>query len=229
MTHTHRRPSPCFVLLACCCILPGRGSSLAAQWRVEGWLGTAWNTHSAMTISQRGQPDIVVRPNWSTNPWDPTWYYAGRVSKWSGNRAWAFEYIHHKLYLDNPPAEVEFFRITNGVNFFLAERLWRKHRWEFGFATGPVFLVPISKIRGGEYNKANGIWGSQYDLGGAALSADATFRLMLIPWVHGSLSLRGTAAALKANIADGKATMMNYALHLNYGMSLQSKRDAKHP
>jgi hypothetical protein len=178
-----------------------------------------------MTLSQDGQPDLVVQPRWSTRPWEPTWYYAGRISRWSGSHAWAFEYIHHKLYLDNPPPEVEFFRITNGVNFFLAERLWRKKAWEFGLATGPVFLVPISRIRNATYDKANGIWGSQYDLGGGAVSANVAFRLRLIPWVYGTVSLKGTAAALKARIAGGNATLMNYALHLNYGLSLQSKRN----
>ena len=180
-----------------------------------------------MTISQSGQPDIVVRPDWSTRPWATTWYYAGRISKWSGERAWAFEYIHHKLYLDNPPPEVSYFQITNGLNFFMAERLWRRHPWEFGLAAGPVFLVPISHVRSGAYNKANGIRGSQYDLGGAVVSANAAIRLRVIPWVYGSLSLKGTAAAFKADIADGKATLKNYALHLNSGMSLQSKRDAE--
>lgn len=199
---------------------------LSAQWRVDAWLGDAWSSHSRLTISQSGQSDLSLRPNWSTKPWEPTWYYSGRISRWSGRSGWGIEYIHHKLYLDNPPSEVEFFRITNGVNFWMGERLWRRHRWEFGVGAGGAWLVPISKVRSQEYDKANGIWGSQYELGGAVLSASVARRLKLLPWVYGNLSLKGTASHLSANIAEGKAKTMNYALHLNYGLSLQSKRDA---
>jgi hypothetical protein len=198
---------------------------VSAQWRVEAWLGDALNSHSRMTISQTGHSDLSISPHWSTKPWEPTWYYAGRISKWSSNHAWALEYIHHKVYLENPPAEVEFFRITNGVNFWMAERLWRKRHWEFGVGGGPVWVVPISKVRGLEYNKANGIFGSQYELGGAVISANVTRRVKLIPWVYGILSVKGTAATLKARVAEGNASLMNYALHVNYGLSLQTKRD----
>jgi hypothetical protein len=129
------------------------------------------------------------------------------------------------MYLENPPAGVEYFRITNGVNFWMGERLWRRHGWEFGLAAGPVFLVPISKVRGQVYDKSDGIWGSQYELGGAVLSAEVERRVKLLPWVYGEVTVRGTASHLSANVADGKARMMNYALHLNYGLSLQSRRE----
>jgi hypothetical protein len=199
---------------------------LSAQWRVEAWLGDAWNSHSRLTINQAGQAPISLRPDWSTEPWEPTWYYAGRISHWASNRGWAVEYIHHKVYLDNPPPEVEYFRVTNGVNFWMAERLWRKGNWEVGLGGGPVWVVPISKVRGAVYNKANGIWGSQYELGGAVLSANLTRRVRMLPWVYGTLSVKGTAATLRMNVADGKATMKNFAFHINYGLSLQSRRDS---
>lgn len=211
----------CFPLLVAALLLPALPA--AAQWRVEAWFGDAWNARSPLTFKQAGEPDIKVTPDWSTRPWRPTWYYSGRVAKWSGDRGWAFHYIHHKLYLDNPPPEVIRFRITNGVNILLAERLWRKNGWELGLGAGPALTVPFSTVRGRSYGKSDGIWGSRYDLGGATLQGGVARRMKLLPYTYGSLTAKVTATTISAKIADGRATTMNYALHLQYGLSLQSK------
>jgi hypothetical protein len=145
------------------------------------------------------------------------------VAKWSGDHGWAFHYIHHKLYLDNPPPEVIRFRITNGVNILLAERLWRTKGWELGVGVGPALTVPFSTVRGRSYGKSDGIWGSRYDLGGATLQGGVARRMKLLPYTYGSLTAKVTATTISAKIADGRATTMNYALHLQYGLSLQSK------
>lgn len=202
--------------------MPGRAG---AQWRLEAWFGDALNAPSTVTFSQKGENDIALRGHWSTKPWRPTWYYAGRIAKWSGNRAWAFEYMHHKVYLDNPsPPDVEYFRITNGVNNLLGERLWRRSGWEFGVGAGPAFVVPISRVRGKVYDHANGTFASRYELGGGTLQVNLARRLRLLPYTYGSLSVKGTVSYLRAQIAEGHARLWNYALHLQYGLSLQSVR-----
>ncbi len=194
----------------------------AAQWRVELWFGDAWNARTPLTFEQDGEADIRITPDWSTRPGRPTWYYSSRIAKWSGDRGWAFHYMHHKLYLDNPPRpEVEAFRITNGVNILLAERLWRRKGWEFAVGAGPALTVPFSNVRGRTYGKANGIFHSRYDLGGATVEAGVARRLKLLPYTYGSLTAKVTATKISAKIADGRATTMNYALHLQYGISLQ--------
>jgi hypothetical protein len=196
-----------------------------AQWRLEAWFGDAWNLHTPVTFSQTGQPDIRVTGHWSTRPWKPTWYYAGRVARWSGDRAWAFEYMHHKIYMDNPPEpEVEAFRITNGVNNLLAERLWRSSGWEYGIGAGPTFVVPISTVRGVKYDHADGIFESRYEFGGGTLQLNLARRLKLLPYTYGSLSIKGTASYLRVRIADGHARLMNYALHFQSGLSLQTAK-----
>ncbi|MEP6589878.1 MAG: hypothetical protein ABJC19_01740 [Gemmatimonadota bacterium] len=197
---------------------------LAAQWRLEAWFGDAYNARAPLTIHQDGQPDIKVNANWSTRPWRPTWYYSGRISKWSGSSAWAFEYMHHKLYLDNLPLpEVTAFRVTNGVNHLMVERLWRTKGWEYGVGAGPILSVPITTIRGKSYGKSDGIFGSRYELDGAVLSGNLARRLKLLPYTYGSLTVKATIGYLNLDVADGNATTMNYALHFQYGLSLQSK------
>ncbi|MEO5800883.1 MAG: hypothetical protein ABIZ70_15145 [Gemmatimonadales bacterium] len=198
---------------------------MQAQWRLEAWFGDAYNARAPLTIHQDGQPDIKITPNWSTRPWRPTWYYSGRVSKWSGSHAWAFEYMHHKLYLDNlPEPEVTAFRITNGVNHLLVERLWRSRGWEYGVGAGPILAVPITTVRGKTYGKSDGIFGSKYEFDGAVIGANLARRLKLLPFTYGSLSVKATVGYLDVDVADGHATTMNYALHFQYGLSLQSKK-----
>jgi hypothetical protein len=199
------------------------GRPALAQWRLEAWLGQAWSARTPVTFSQLDEPDIRVNAQWSTRPRAPTWYYAGRIARWSGDAAWAFEYIHHKIYLDNPPPDVAYFQVTNGVNFMLGERLWRRRGWEFGVGAGPLYAVPVSSVRGLVYNNAHGIFHSQYELAGAAVQGNLARRLRLFPFTYGSLSLNVTAGYLHVHIANGHAVTSNFALHLQYGLSVQSR------
>jgi hypothetical protein len=196
-----------------------------AQWRGELWLGDAWSLPTRLTISQINQPEISTVATWSTRPFveSVAWYYAFRVSHWSDNAAWAFEDMHHKLYLDNPPPGVAYLRVTNGVNFFLAERLWRRHGWEFGVGAGPVLAVPISEVRDLIYNNAHGFFHSQYQLAGPGFQVSLQRRMRLLPFTYGMLALKATAAPLYLDVADGHATTSNFALHVQYGLSLQSR------
>lgn len=197
---------------------------LAAQWRVEAWFGDAWNVPTELTLKQQDQPDIHIDADWSTRPWSPTWYYSGRIAHWSGDAGWGAEYMHHKLYLDNlPQQDVTHFRITNGVNHIIVQRLWRRRGWELSAGAGPTLVVPITIVRGKRYGERNGVFGSRYELGGATLHGSVARRLKLLPYTYGSLTAKGTISYLDVPIADGRATTMNYALHLQYGLSLQSK------
>ncbi len=203
--------------------LGGSAAPLAAQWRMEGWFGNAASLPTTLTLSQDGQPDIKVDAHWSTRPWRPTWYYSFRIAKWSGNRAWAFEYMHHKLYLDNPPMpEVIRFRITNGVNNLLVERHWRvKGGWELGVGAGPALAVPVSTVRGKSLSKADGIFDSSYELAGATALGTVAHRLKLFPYTYGTFAIKATVTPLSVSIAEGRGKLINYALHFQYGLSLQ--------
>lgn len=196
---------------------------LAAQWRVEGWLGDAVQLPTPVTFSQAGRADISATGDWATHPWEPTWYYGGEIAHWSGDNGWAFQYMHHKMYMENPPPGVGYFRITNGVNFLLIERLHRSHAWEFGVGAGPVLSVPVSEVRGLKYGDAHGIFHSEYELGGGGMEVNVTRRLRLLPFTYGMISLKGTAAYVHVPIANGHAQTTDFALHIQYGLSLQSK------
>jgi hypothetical protein len=193
---------------------------LHAQWRLDAELGDAWSLPTSVTFDQAGLPAISQTGDWSTRPFKPTYYYTGDVSHWSGNRGWAFVYTHHKIYLDNPVAGVQYFRITNGVNFFVPERVWRWRGLEYGLGAGPVMVVPVSSVRGLVYNKAHGIFGSQYEFGGGVLQATLQHRFHVFWFLSGVASLKGTASYLRVHISNGHAQTVNLALHAGYGLSI---------
>jgi hypothetical protein len=197
---------------------------VGAQWRWEGWFGQAANLGTPLTLEQEGEPDIEIDADWSTRPWRPTWYYATRVSRWSGNSAWAFEYMHHKLYLDNPPAEVIRFRITNGVNMLLVQRHWRVSGWELGVGAGPTLAVPVSTVRGKSYGRSEGVFGSRYNLSGATVMGTVARRIRLLPHTYGTGAIKLTLTHLDVPIADGRGKLNNVALHFQYGLSLDAGR-----
>ena len=190
------------VLVAICSLL-ALPATASAQWRIEAWFGNAFSLGTPLTIQQEGEPEIRLDADWSTRPWRPTWYYSARVAKWSGNSAWAFEYMHHKLYLDNPSGEVFRFRITNGVNNLLAERHWRRRGFEFGVGAGPTFAVPISNIRGKSYSHASGIFSSRYELAGATVMGTVARRFKIAGTVYASFAAKTTVARLRVNVAMG--------------------------
>ena len=131
--------------------------------------------------------------------------------------------MHHKMYLDNPPTPVQLFQVTNGANFLLAERLWRRNGWEFGVGSGVVMAVPGSAVRGLVYDNSHGFFHSQYELAGPGFQLNLARRVRLLPYTFGSLSLKATIAPLHLSIADGHATTIDYAVHLQYGISVQNR------
>lgn len=191
-----------------------------AQWRLEASLGDAWSLPTTVTFDQAGLPAISQTGDWSTRPFKPTYYYTGEISHWSGTAGWAFDYTHHKIYLDNPVAGVQYFRITNGVNFFVGERVWKLGPFDYGVGAGPVMVVPVSSIRGQVYNHAHGIFGSQYEFGGGVLQGSIRRRLRIFSLLSGVLSVKATAAYLQVRINDGHARTVNLAIHAGYGISI---------
>ena len=88
------------------------------QWRIEGFLGDAYNFPTELTIKQEGYPEIKKQAKWSTRPLKPAPYYSLRVAKWEEGKSWEVEMLHHKLYLDNTDSEILDYRSTFGFNFF---------------------------------------------------------------------------------------------------------------
>lgn len=212
------------VLMVAALLVALRPAEGSAQWRLDGWFGDAWSARTPLTIRQDGEEDIRVTPDWSTRPFTPTWYYGARVARMSGAKGWGVEFVHHKLYLDNPPEPlVTRFWITNGVNIVLAQRILPLGKHEVTVGAGPTWVVPRSTVRGETYSFTLDNEGGRYDFGGWTGQVGLTRRMKIGPHVYGVLGVKGTVSILDVPISRGSAQTTNLALHLNYGLSLQSK------
>src|SRR3970040_349567 len=93
---------------------------------LEFMTGTAFNFPTPLTVQQAGQPDIHLTAEYDTKPFGPsTPYYAWRASLWEGAGAWEVGQVHHRLFLKNPPPEIEYFAVHYGYNLFYLGRAWQ--------------------------------------------------------------------------------------------------------
>src|SRR4051794_31691052 len=88
----------------------------AAEWRLGGDAGTAWTAPPTLTLRQEGQPDLRLDAHWDTRPAKAAPYYAYRLAWWRGNTGWELQQLHHKVYLREPPPEVQQFEVSHGYN-----------------------------------------------------------------------------------------------------------------
>jgi hypothetical protein len=203
-----------FFLLLC---LAGWPAVAWAQIELQGFLGSSLSAPSPLSITQAGQPDLRFLAQWATKPLLETWYYAGRVGVWKGDRGWLLDFTHHKIYLTNGPAEVQKFSLTNGMNMFTLSRGFRRGNLALALGAGPVITYPINRVRGEALEHGRGFLGG-YFLSGGHLMASATRRFPVGEGFFLSLDGRVSASYVRVPVARGHASVPNVALHLHAGL-----------
>jgi len=183
-----------------------------AEWVFQIATGTAYNFPTPLSIKQNGEKDIDISAQYETRALRTVApYYNLKIGKWFGEYGWEFESLHHKLYLDNKPDEVESFAISHGYNLNTINyvRKWKKFIWRVG--AGIVMTHPETKVRG-KRNEDDGGFNGFYISGITTQGAiEKRFDLSR----HWFLSLEGklTSSYAVIPIADGDATVPNIALH----------------
>ena len=188
-----------------------------AQIEVEGYLGSSLNSPSPLSISQQGQPDIHVTAHWATRPFRPTWYYAGRIGLWSGDRGWLLDFTHHKAYMIDRPASIQQFEISNGINMMTLSRGFRRNKLSWAIGAGPVITFPLNRVRGQELARGRGFFGG-YFLSVVTAMAGATRHVPLFAGAFLSLDGRLSATYLRVPVANGHASVPNFAAHFHIGL-----------
>ena len=191
-----------------------------AQIELQGFLGSSVSAPSPLSITQQGQPDLNFTAHWATRPWLDTWYYGGRIGLWKGNRGWVFDFIHHKIYLNNNPPEVQKFRITNGMNMFTLSRGFRRGKLTYAIGAGPVITFPINRVRDQKLESGRGFLGG-YFLSGGTIMGSVTRRFPLTSGFFLSLDSRVSASYVRVPVAGGHASVPNLALHVHAGLGFQ--------
>lgn len=193
---------------------------------MQAFAGSSVSLPSPLSISQSGHPDLRFTAHWATRPFLGTPYYAARIALWRHDRGWLLDFTHHKVYLTNPPAAVQFFRITNGVNMLTLSRGFRRGNFSYALGAGPVVTFPVTRIRGREAGAGRGFFGG-YFLSGATVMASATRRIPLTDALFFSLDSRASASYFRIPVGGGHATVPNFALHFHVGVGYGGGQPAR--
>ena len=190
----------------------------SANWILEGFLGTAWNLPTSLTIVQEGYPKITLTAHYEEKTFEGSPYYTLRIGRWSKNRAWELELVHHKIFLDNPPAEVQRFSISNGFNILTINRAWDTGKFIWRFGIGLVVTHPESTVRGRSFDESKGIFGQGFYISGAAIQGAVGKRIFLWKGLFASLEGKITVSYVRVPIVDGHANVPNVAGHILVGI-----------
>lgn len=187
------------------------------RWSLELFGGTAYSLPTRLTIRQAGEPRIALTARYATRPWSGALYYAYRVGRWSGDGAWELELVHHKVYLENAPADVQHFEITHGYNLVLANRAFRRKQLILRLGAGVVIAHPETTIRGRTHPQRGGLFGG-YHLTGPAAQLALGARIPIVRGLFASAEGKFTAARARVPVEGGHATAPNVALHALVGL-----------
>jgi hypothetical protein len=196
----------------------------------EYQIGGAYNIPTFLKIRQEGYPTInVSSARFSTRPFDGAVYYMVRVGLWKDNSAWEFEFIHHKLYLENKPEEVQQFDLTHGFNLMYINRtlkpikITEKLKVITRIGAGMILTHPENIVRGMEFKDEGGLnrknlKGYFFSGGTAQLAYQFRYDLHKMVFIGGEIKFTGSYA--KINIRNGDATMPNLTVHGLFGFGI---------
>ncbi|QKI90100.1 hypothetical protein [Thiomicrorhabdus xiamenensis] len=201
-----------------------------SDWYFTGSLGGSISMNEDVTIKDTGGDIEIKDAELKTKPFTAPPYYAVKIGKnlhgnWEGY-ALEFEHIHQKIYIDDLPADVQHYEITDGFNLFY---LNLKRELGDGYAVragaGFVLAHPQITVRNTEtYTQGGGALpiGEGYQVAGPSMqiAAEKSFEInknwALVPEVKLTYSPNA-----KIDLENGSTELSNTAVHFLLGMRYQ--------
>ena len=195
------------------------------RWTLEAHGGEVYNVPMPLTIRQNGYPDLKLTARYRTEAFTLPIYSDWRLSRWKNNRSWEFEFIHHKLYLDNTSAEVQKFNISHGFNMIFVNRGFDKKTFHYRVGCGIVLAHPESNIRGNEFGSSTDNWDLGYFLTGPILNFAIGKHYRLNKRFFVNTEAKTTFAYSSIKVAQGNADVYNLAFHLIVGVGYDFRKN----
>ena len=186
----------------------------AADFSVEFFFGGALNASTNLKIEQEGENTLDFSAEWDTRSFSQPVYWAirlaltGPVGKGIGLE---LQMIHHKIYLENRPPEVQQFEISHGFNILTMNIGYYSLPVALRAGAGVVIAHTDAVIRGLRSD-------SGYEITGPAFIAGAGRRIQMWRGLFASLDLQFSAARARVRVPEGRAYTSNYALHVMAGL-----------
>ncbi len=194
------------------------------NWSFEIQSGTAHNFPAPLQFEQ-GDYKKKITADYETRPFGggAAPYYNLRLKRYlSAEKCFmSFELLHHKLWLNNPPAEVDTFRMTFGYNPLLWSLGREFYPWLWVYAgLGPVIAHPVNTVNGRKVSNSPKLWptGKRYEFVGAAvqMGAESFWNFSEHFFLNADLKLL-LSYAWRIPIAGGTAKSLPTSLHFNFG------------
>jgi hypothetical protein len=191
------------------------------SWTVDLQTGLVYNLKLPLTIEQDGYPDISISsPTLRTYPFRPPLYMAGRITGWRNQQGLSFEIIHHKIYLENPPPEVQSFSVSHGFNMMIISYCKSKNGFDFRGGIGTTLLHAESIVRGKEDPYEKGLDASGYRVSGIAAAISVSRPFAVKGWFYINTEFKISGALANAPVVDGHASIRLVTFHLILGPAL---------
>jgi hypothetical protein len=185
------------------------------RWTAEASIGDAYSFPTRLDVHQLGYPLAIQHATWETRAFEFPIYWALRATRWRGDRAWAFELIHHKLHLTDPAAPVDDFAVTHGFNLLTVGRLLARGDLHGGLVAGAVIAHPENTVRGFELSQSAGIGGYYLagPTGGVLLGWHRDVRRAFVV-----AEARFMASYAHIPVFEGHASVVHLGLHGHLGV-----------
>src|SRR3990167_7537039 len=186
-----------------------------AYWSFSGGTGADYNIPSYLKIVQNGQTILIKKADYETYPFDKPVFYDLRLAHWVGNGAWELEFLHHKIYLQNPPAAVQNFSISHGYNLFYLNRAFMlKHAFRLRIGGGLVIAHPENTVNNLQLNDSTGgPFGGGYYLSGVTGQVGISRRFYFSKQMFGLMEGKFLASYARVNVVNGYAIVPNFSAY----------------
>jgi hypothetical protein len=183
-------------------------------WEADFGLTLPYNVPTSLEVEQAGQPDLRISARYESRPLEPPITWQARVGRWSGERAWELEIVHHKIYLQNPPPEVESFGVSHGFNLLTLQHGWEAGRLRFRTGGGVVVAHPENTVRGRSLPERGGDLGGGYYVAGPTLGASVGRPFALGRWMSAHAEAKLALSYASVPVVDGHARFSSVLIQI---------------
>jgi hypothetical protein len=196
---------------------------IGAEWTAEVSFGGAFDMPTRLGIHQLDQPAMLIHARYEVRPFELPLYYAIRVARWNNGEAWAGELVHHKIFLRDPPPEIQSFSVSHGFNLLTVERLRQRNLLLYGVGAGVVIAHPEIRVRDQVLPDGSGIAG--YYLAGLSGNAVVGARHPIGESWLVSGDTRFSVSYARLPIKDGHASVTDLSVHAHLGIGYRFARE----
>jgi hypothetical protein len=186
-------------------IILGYGQS---RWSFELQAGTVYSLNLPLIIRQSGYPDIKIkRADYDSEPFKTPPYWNIRVTKWWKKKSIEVEFVHHKFYLRNKPAEVQRFGISHGFNMLFLNHGREIGKYILRGGVGTSFIHAENTVRGMKYPEAEKFDLGSHDVRGIALNLSCARQIKLNKTFFFNAEAKLHAAVADVPVVNGSAQL----------------------